>query len=680
MEIERVFTSLSFTSPVHLTHAPDGTNRIFVVEQPGRIRVFPNRADAATATDFLDIRSKVGCCGEEGLLSVAFHPRYESNRYFYVYHTAHSPRRSVIARYQTMASDPNRADPDSELVILEVPQPFSNHNGGQMAFGPDGYLYIALGDGGSGGDPQNNSQNLGNLLGKILRIDVDRTEGQLRYAIPADNPFRNTVGARGEIWAYGLRNPWRFSFDRIAGTLWTADVGQNAWEEVDVVVRGGNYGWRRMEGFECFNPATGCNDGSLILPVTAYSHSFGCSVTGGFVYRGTRLPELQGAYLYGDYCSGIIWALRWDGTRVTEERILVDSSINISSFGEDQDGEVYVVHHGGTLHRLRRPAAGSPGTFPTTLTATGCYADVPSRTPVASLIPYDVNAPLWSDGTLKRRFLVLPGTTTIGYRARGAWDLPDGTLIVKEFLLETVRGDPASRRPLETRFLVRRGTEWQGFTYQWNDSGTEGFLLTGSATKTFTVTDPRNPPSSYTHYFPSREDCQRCHTAAAGGVLGLQTGQMNRNHDYGGIVDNQLRAMEHIGLFGGALPSLPDQLPRFPAPSDPAAPLEARARSYLHGNCAQCHLPGGPSPTSIDLRFETPLAQTGTCGAAPQNGNLGVAGAEILKPGAPNESVLWLRLATRGANQMPPLATSLVDDAASALVRDWIASLTGCPP
>jgi uncharacterized repeat protein (TIGR03806 family) len=678
---ERVFPGLTFTSPVFLTYPPDGTDRIFVVQQRGQIRVFPNRADVATTTTFLDISARVLCCGEEGLLGLAFHPRYSQNRYFYVYYSAASPRRSVISRFEARADDPNRADATTERILLEVPQPFSNHNGGWMGFGPDGYLYIGLGDGGSRDDPNNNGQSLSTLLGKILRIDVDREQSPtVRYSVPADNPFVGVSGARGEIWAYGLRNPWRCGFDRVTQDLWCADVGQDAWEEVDVIVRGGNYGWRRMEGEVCYIPAVAdCNaDGSLLLPLTVYSHALGCSVTGGYVYRGTRLPEIQGAYIYGDYCTGRVWAVRWDGMNVVEERLVAQAGLNISSFGEDRNGELYLVHHGGTLHRLQ-PSTATPGTFPTTLSATGCYANVAQRTPAASAIPYEVVSPLWSDGTEKRRFLFLPGTNNIGYTERGAWDLPDGTVLMKEFLLDMERGNPATRRALETRFLVRRGSAWEGYTYRWNDAETEGLLQGDATTQSYTVTEPGGSTTTQVHYFPSRSDCLRCHTQAAGGPLGLQTAQMNRDHDYGGVIDNQLRAMEHIGLFGGALPAVPALLPRLPSPSDVAAPAEARARSYLHGNCANCHLPGGPTPSTLDLRFETSLAQTATCNAAPQHGDLGVAGALIVKPGAPSQSVLFLRMSARGTNQMPPLASTIPDPTGTSVVRDWILSLGACP-
>ncbi|MCC6763670.1 MAG: PQQ-dependent sugar dehydrogenase [Deltaproteobacteria bacterium] len=675
LEIERVFGAIAFASPVQLTHAPDGTDRVFVVEQGGRIRVFPN-GTPASATDFL-VLSGISTGGEEGLLGLAFHPDYAANGYFYVYYSAASPRRSVIARYRVSA-DPNAADATSGRVVMEIAQPYSNHNGGQLAFGPDGHLYVALGDGGSAGDPGNRAQNMNELLGKILRIDVDRTDPGLGYAVPPDNPFVGQSGARGEIWAVGLRNPWRMSFDRLTHALWAGDVGQGNWEEVDLIERGRNYGWRRKEGNACYNPSTGCDTGAFTAPLAVYSHSDGCSVTGGYVYRGSRLPELYGAYVYGDYCSGKIWALRYDGA-IASTTMIADTTLSISSFGEDRDGELYVVSLGGSINRLRRPTGALPGDFPRTLSATGCFTDVPNRVPAPELVPYDVRAPLWSDGAAKRRFLVVPDGTTIGFRTSGAWDMPLGTILVKEFVYETDRGDPASTRALETRFLVRRASGWRGFSYQWNEAQTEAYLLDNGTVVTFPVSDPQSGASEHTHVFPSRSDCVRCHTAAAGGTLGLQTRQMNRARDYGGVIDEQLRALEHAGFFGGCLPARPDALPALADPADAGAPLDARARSWLQANCAHCHLPGGPAPTTIDLRAEVPFAAMNVCAAIPQHGDLGVAGARIVAPGRPEDSVLWLRAAMRGADQMPPLGTLVPDPVGDAALAAWIDGLGGCP-
>jgi len=353
---------------VQVTHA--GDNRLFVVEQNGRIRVFENSPDHGTPDVFLDIRPAVRRKNnEEGLLSLAFHPLYATNGFFYVYYSASDPRRGVLSRFQVSADDPNRAEPGSEKVILEVDQPYGNHNGSTVLFGPDGYLYISLGDGGSAFDPQDNGQNLSTLLGTILRIDVDREQDGRGYAVPADNPFVDRPGARGEIWAYGLRNVWRMSFDRETGELWAGDVGQNMWEEIDLITRGGNYGWRIREAAHPFKQGTPPDP--MIDPVVEYPQRrgkgrsrelVGMSITGGYVYRGKTQEQLVGVYLYGDYVTGRIWGLRYRDGRITEHRQIFvrPPRVYISSFGEDAAGEVYVCSFdrmngsGGGTGRLYR--------------------------------------------------------------------------------------------------------------------------------------------------------------------------------------------------------------------------------------------------------------------------------------------------------------------------------------
>ena len=365
VSLVRVFPSLTFSSPVDLQHAGDGTNRLFVVEQAGRIRVFSNSPGVSSSAVFLDITNKVRSGNELGLLGLAFHPNYSSNGLFYVNYTAGfignagNPLRTIIARYQVSASDPNKADSLSEQIVLTFNQPYENHNGGQIAFGPDSYLYIATGDGGSGGDPQNNAQNRSSLLGKILCIDV----GGSPYAIPPTNPYAgNLQGYRQEIYAYGLRNPWRFSFDPATGRLWTGDVGQGTREEIDIVVPGGNYGWRIMEGFGCYSPPT-CDTTGLILPVWDYGHSStgGYSITGGHVYHGITAPSLAGKYIYADYSSRNVWALSYSPPGPAQNEFLLVSSGAISSFGVDESGELYAVDHtGGGIYRF--DSASSTGT------------------------------------------------------------------------------------------------------------------------------------------------------------------------------------------------------------------------------------------------------------------------------------------------------------------------------
>ncbi len=333
-----------------MTNLLQAGERLFVTEQRGRII---SLADDAEASVFLDIRERVSDAGnEEGLLGLAFDPDFEANEHFYVYYSAGQPRRSVVSRFAASRADTGVADADSELVILEVPQPFSNHHGGQLAFGPDGMLYIALGEGGSGGDPQGNGQNISILLGSILRIDVSAVGLVGGYDVPMDNPFVGFRDAREEIWAYGLRNPWRFSFDRQNGALWAGDVGQNSFEEIDLIKKGGNYGWNTLEGEHCYSPRTGCDASGTELPAIEYGSHRGCSVIGGFVYRGAAIPSLTGTYLYGDYCSGEMRGFRFEEGHATRDSLLVNSGLRITSFGEDGAGDIYTLTQEGTIYRL----------------------------------------------------------------------------------------------------------------------------------------------------------------------------------------------------------------------------------------------------------------------------------------------------------------------------------------
>ncbi len=337
----------------NLIQPDDSSGLIFVTEQRGVIHAFAAGQPQEGSHVFLDITDRVNRGGnEEGLLGLAFDPDDRENGHFYVYYSAANPRRSVLSRFSLDQRNPGIADPQSEVIIMEVAQPYSNHNGGQIAFGPDGHLYIGLGDGGSAGDPQGNGQNLGTLLGKILRIDVSGLSVAGDYKIPADNPFVDTPAARAEIWAFGLRNPWRFSFDLDTGLLWTGDVGQNVWEEIDIITKGANYGWNIMEGSHCYSPSSGCDQSGLTLPVVEYDHSQGCSVTGGYVYRGEKVPSLHGYYVYSDYCSGKIWALGHDGNVVTQNALISESGLSITSFGEDLAGNLYILSREGGIYTL----------------------------------------------------------------------------------------------------------------------------------------------------------------------------------------------------------------------------------------------------------------------------------------------------------------------------------------
>ncbi len=662
MKLERIFADLRFSSSLHLTHAGDGSNRLFVVERSGTVRAFIN-GEGAQASTFIDLRDRVRTpSSETGLLSMAFHPRYRDNGLFYVFYTT-GDLITRVSEFSVDPGNPQRGVPSSERVLLDVEQPAGNHNGGQIAFGPDGYLYIGLGDGGRANDVFKNGQDPTTLLGAILRIDVDRREGDLAYAIPADNPFDGSAGRRREIWAWGLRNPWRFSFDRQTGELWAGDVGQNEWEEVDLIVRGGNYGWNTMEGSHCFNPSNGCDSSGLVLPLYEYSHSVGHSITGGYVYRGPRLIRLQGAYVYGDFVDRQVWALRRLPDGQVENQLLALSPSPIASFGEDEQGEVYIVGFDGAIYRLAdKDDADPPGNIPAKLSASGLYEDMATRRLAPGIIPYSVNAPFWSDGADKERFIALPGTAQIKFSREDHWTFPAQSVLVKNFYL--------GEQLVETRFFVKRpvGQAWDGYNYMWD--GDEATLLTESVTRTYSVGG-----QEHTHYFPSRAECLTCHTPQSGYVLGVRTAQLNGDHPYAQGTDNQLRTLDHIGLFTERIGAPPDQLPRLPRYDDERIPLGERARAYLEVNCAGCHLPGGSGRGDMDMRFSSPLDATRLVDVPPLYGDLGLDAPRRIRPGQPQNSTVLARMRALDSSRMPPLASLRVDSQGTQLLARWIAAL-----
>lgn len=714
---EEAFPGLTFTNAVALASPPGETNRLFVVEKQGRIVVITNLA-APTRTVFLDISARVSTSlsvsDERGLLGLAFHPGYATNRLFFVFYTGPATTpvpggtnalHNILARFQTRADDPSRADPASEVRLIVQYDQANNHNGGDLHFGPDGYLYVSLGDEGGAHDQYQNSQRIDkDFFAGILRIDVDRRPGSLppnphpaattNYAVPPDNPF---VGAtqfngrpvdparvRTEFWAVGLRNPWRMAFDPVTGWLFCADVGQNAREEVNRIERGGNYGWSYWEGnFQRTNTALIPAGFQHARPLLDYGRSLGYSVTGGVVYRGHRFTDLHGAYLYGDYGSGRIWALKTDGTNVLENRFLFSNPLGgpfnaggISAFGTDpRNGDVlYVDLRFGTNAVIRRIVystnfVGAP--LPADLAGTGAFADLVTLQAAEGILPYELNLPFWSDGARKRRWFSIPDPTqTMEFHPTDPWRFPAGTVWVKHFDLELTNGVPESARRLETRLLVYDGRAGYGVTYRWGDSLTNAWLVPEEGLdESFVVfsTDGSVLRTQVWHY-PSRVECLQCHTLAAGFALGFNTPQLNRVHDLGHGPTNQILDLARAGYFRNP-PSNTAGWRVLARPDDPTASLESRVRSWLAVNCAQCHLPGGVQMAQWDARLSRPTALTGLI-----NGRLvqGPEDARLIVPGDPERSELLRRIAVRGPGQMPPIATTVVDVEAVALIERWI--------
>jgi uncharacterized repeat protein (TIGR03806 family) len=660
---------------------PGNSARWYVAQKTGSVRVFDNTPNVSTTREFVNLASRLnsdpGSANDErGLLGMAFHPNYPADPRVFFFYTGTDTNLGLVDRISQfrLASGGTELDPASELELLDIDDPESNHNGGNLAFGPDGFLYIGIGDGGGGGDAHGaigNGQLLTTLLGKMLRIDVSASSAATTYAIPPSNPYsgnaRCNVNGNGaancpEIYAYGFRNPWRWSFDRGSGELWLNDVGQGALEEVDRVTLGGNYGWRCFEGTNSFNAACGSNP-NPIAPVAQYGRSLGFSTTGGVVYRGSAIPALNGRYVFGDFGTGNLWHIARDTapTLTLTAGGALATGLQIASFAQDSESEVFIVHLGGTLHRLVQ-GTGAGRQIPAQLSQTGCVNATTPAQPASGLIPYAPNAPFFSDDAVKTRWLALPDGQRIVVDANNDFDFPNGSVLVKNFDIGTTL--------VETRLFMRHNDgNWAGYTYEWNAGGTDATRVVGG--KTVQV-------AGQTWEFPSEAQCLQCHSAAAGRTLGLEIGQLNGDFGYPtGRTANQLTTLNSVDTLTPALTQTPAQLPVIPDPFGSAA-LGLRARAYLHTNCAHCHRPSGPAPSDLDFRFTTALASTQACDITPTLGNLGITDARIIAPGSATRSVAVARVNRVGADAMPPLARHKIDTAGVQLLTSWIDGLVNC--
>lgn len=723
--VERVPGTLSLKWPIFIANEP-GSQRFIAIEEEApygrtqlvRIHQLDDPDSVETLLELTDVA-----------YSLCFHPQFETNGYFYLGSNGKrggGPVMSRVTQYQLARDSKSTFLADSEKVILEWAS--NGHNGAAICFGKDGMLYVSTGDGTSDSDRNIVGQGLDHLLGKVLRIDVDHPSNGLPYSIPNDNPFVQRAGARGETWAYGLRNPWRMTSDPKSGHLWVGNNGQDLWEQIYLVQPGANYGWSVYEGSHPFYPNREVGPDPIQKPTLEHHHSEARSLTGGVVYYGQRWPELRGAYLYGDYSTGRIWAAkaRPDGT-LEWHRPIADTSMQITSFALDADGELLITDHqaspqGGLFTLRRNPTDSQSDSFPQTLAETGLFADISRHEMVRGVLPYDVNSPLWSDGAFKARYIALPKNDPtaegpkIQYRDQGTWGLPEGTVLIKSFGLELTPGDRDSRRWIETRLMVLQQGEWAGYSYRWNAEQTDGTLVQSEGLdQTFEF--QTTPQTSLKWHYPSRTECMVCHSRAAGFVLGLSTPQLNRDMKYAQDVSlNQIEAFEQLGLLQvdwraavpelikrqesivarsaaqgsdtrdrsdltwpeGAnaastlLPKPVNALPRLSNPYDSDLPIQARARSYLQTNCAHCHVEAGGGNAQIDLAITTPLEKMKLVDVEPLHHRFGLEAARLIDPGHPENSVLLHRMALRGNGQMPQLATNWVDTQAVDLIQAWI--------
>ena len=704
---ERAFPEIrSFSQPVALVAPPGEKNRLFVVERAGRIRIIPDLENPRRETFLSLTRITESGSGEQGLLGLAFHPNYRQNGMFFVFYTAKGagePNR--LSRFQVDPEDPNRALPDSEVVLFSQRDDAGNHNGGDLHFGPEGYLYVSLGDEGNANDSLRNSQRIDrDFFAGILRIDVDKRAGNLEpnphpaietdengaahYSVPADNPYVGVeefngrrvrlTAARTEFWAVGLRNPWRMAFDSATGALYTGDVGQGRREEVNLIVKGGNYGWNYREG-----TLAGPNQGAVPAgvrfepPLLEYSHGGGGrqgrSITGGVVYRGSRWSSLFGAYVFADYVSGNVWSMRHERNRILAWENLARET-GISAFGTDpRNGDVLAADfNSNRLLRLlgEEPVEGIP--LPETLSATGAFADLSSLTPNPGILPYSINTPFWSDGAVKTRWFSVPDLSQrIEFSADGNWEFPPGTAWMKHFELERKAGDADSRRRLETRFIVQHDSGVYGMTYRWDDGQREAFLVPEEGMDETLRIEENGVLREQVWRYPSRSECLSCHTKLGGGALGFSTAQLNREHQYGDAHANQILALAQAGYFSEP-PDRVAGLPRSTSAADEAQSLADRVRSYLDANCSQCHQPGGTAIGLWDARLEA--EKTGLVYGALANESIH-PGRRLIVPGDPQSSELLRRISSLGSDRMPPLASNVLDREAIQLLRRWIEAL-----
>jgi uncharacterized repeat protein (TIGR03806 family) len=639
----------------------------YIYSQRGVIeRIDANPSAIAGRLAVLDITDRVWNDGERGLLGLAFDPGFDGAGDIWVYYVDRDGPSgfdsvSRLSRFRLVEG--NSIDPATEQIVLEIPQPWGNHKGGDLHFGADGMLYVSVGDGGVEWPwTEHPSQDPDTLLGKILRLDV---VGQATYVIPPGNPFIGTPGVRPEIWALGLRNPWRFSVDPVSGRVFAGDVGGGTWEEVNEIVPGANYGWPIREGAGCMPdyPAARCASDSvgLVDPIgtnrTGFSND-GVSIIGGHLYRGTLMPGLVGAYIYGDWLDSRLWALREDPATGAWERIVVaNGGAGQVSFARDHTGELYAVGQHGPVRRLEAATGPVDDGFPRVLSATGCVGDTPDE-PSSGMVPYVIHAELFSDGATKRRFFAVPDGTTAGLDADGGLVFPTGSVLRKDFRL--------AGRLIETRLFVRHEDGgWGGYSYRWRADGSDADFVPGGAKEVI---------GDITWTYPSPGQCMSCHTEAAGFTLGPELAQFAGLHP-AGSGRSELDRLREMGFFEASLDDrLDDPPPRLHRADDPGASLEDRARSALHANCASCHREGAGVPGAFDLRFHAPASERGL-NTAPVRGFFGLGpDARIIVPGAPEQSILVARMTAVGSGQMPPLGRS-IPHGALELVREWIRSV-----
>ncbi len=686
------FPNLRFQKPTSIEEVP-GADRLLVTEMDGKIFSLPKSAQVNHADLVVDLHEWLpDDLADRGvsLFDAEFHPRFEDNRYLFVCYV--HPGDGGHTRVSCISLDgasPPRALPGSELVIITWPS--GGHNGGCLEFGGDGYLYVSTGDG-SGPNPPDGlttGQTVTDLLGALLRIDIDHKTGEQPYTVPKDNPFVDVRGARAEIWAYGLRNPWKFGVDPASGGIFVADNGWETWEMIHRIERGGNCGWPVMEGRAALRSEVKIGPTPIIPPVKDHPHTEANSVIGGPVYRGDKLAELDGSFVYGDYITGTIWAIRPDEDNSYSHTTLVDTDQRIVAFTEGSDGELFVLDYdytGQIYELLPSHVKDTSASFPRRLSETGLFASLETMEPAPGVVHYEVQVDRWMDGARAERWVAIPGDGRIQLSTEpdAPAVFPEGTVFVKHLALSQEDGPQGEEREpirLETQLLhYERGT-WRPYSYLWDDAGRDASLVESiGASRPLGVAQTKAKDGKFdrTWQVNATNECKLCHNAGPRFVLGFSLNQLDRRLDGEPRAKSQLSRLVAKGVLTAAPTLAADDRRRLVDPHDSSQPLDDRARSYLHANCGMCHHPGGNAIVSFFLRRDLPFDELNT-NKGTGIGTFGMRDAKILVPGDPYRSVLMYRMSKLGFARMPYIGSRVVDSAGVDLIEQWIRSLPHDP-
>lgn len=630
-----------------------------VAERQGKIQlVSTNRANPNRQL-FADFKKLHPATTE--VYSLTFHPGFATNRYVFIWYIleVEKPEGTRIARFEVSTDDPPRLLTETEEIVFTWKS--GGHNGGAIRFGPEGYLYISTGDG-SGPVPPDalgTGQNLDDLLSCILRVDVDRRDSGKTYRIPPDNPFVDRANARGEIWAYGFRNPWRYCFHPLTGELWAGDVGWELWEMIFKVRRGGNYGWSAMEGTrQPVRRDLPIGPTPILPPVVEHSHDEAASITGGEFYFGSNFPELRGSYVYADFEMGTIWELRMEGDRVAAHRVLAGTRHKLVSFGRDQAGELYIVDLDGGIYELaRNPEVQEPAAFPRRLSETGLFEDSGLSKAAAGIYAYEIVAEKWQDGASGQRLLAIPGSAVAAWN-EGRWSFPAGTVIAKTYSLESERGKTESKKRIETQVLHLQKDRWIPYTYRWRDDESDAELVAANGDeRLITVQDSAFDGGNRVQRwrFNSRSECLRCHNYWCRTLLAVDEGQVRS-----GTVDILLPPRTNQAAH------------KLVNPHDGTIGIDLRARSYLHVNCSPCHRENAGGSVMSFMNIDMPLRRAGLTNKPPVQGGFGIGDPKVVAPGVPERSVLYYRMAKSGSGHMPLIGSTQVDPEGVELIYQWI--------